>query len=214
MKYKLLIFSVFVSFMAAGQMKQSTFVFGPKVGVQASKIQIVDNPGETSSKLIMQYQAGIFTRLNVGKFSLQPEALYQIKGGNLTDPTEKHTYRYFSTPILLGVSPLKGLYLEAGPEFNWSLNQGWKKDAVEQYGPDAATTNAFIAGARIDMLDAFSMFSLNLRYVHGLSNTNTRVANEGTPLDFRNRTFQVSVTYNFSEYYKWWKKYGLKTPKK
>jgi hypothetical protein len=214
MKNKLLLGFLLISAAGFAQMKQSTFVFGPKIGLQANRIAIIDNPGETASKLNMQYQAGIFTRLNLGKISFQPEAVFQVKGGNLTDPNQKLTFRYLSTPLLLGLSPFDGLFLEAGPEFNWSLNQGWKKEGVEQYGPDIKKDNAFIVGARIDMLDMLSMFSLNLRYVHGLNNFNTRIQNDGTALDLRNRTFQLGITYNFSEYYKWWKKYGIKKSKK
>lgn len=210
MKYKILLFSLFISYFGQAQMKQSTFVFGPKVGIQANKIKIVDNPTTRESKINMQYNVGIFTRLNLGKISLQPEAYFETRGGNITSSNEKLTYRNISTPILLGISPFKGLFLEAGPQFSWALNQGWKKDGIEQYGPDIKNDNAFVAGARVDLLDMFSMFSLNLRYVHGLNNVNTRLLNEGTPLDLRTRSFQISVTYNFSEYYKWWKKYGLK----
>ncbi|MGR3811035.1 outer membrane beta-barrel protein [Jiulongibacter sp. NS-SX5] len=215
MKRFLVLSFLFISTLGFAQMEQSTFVFGPKIGLQANTVRIVDNPSPTSSKLNMQYHAGVFTRLNFGeKLSLQPEAVFQVKGGNLADPAQKLTYRYLSTPILLGVSPLDGLFIEAGPEFNWALNAGWQKNGVEQYGPDAARDNAFIVGARIDLLDMFSMFSINLRYIHGLNNINTRVEHNNSPLDFRNRTFQISATYNFSEYYKWWKKYGLKKSKK
>lgn len=70
-----------------------------------------------------------------------------------------------------------------------------------------------VVGTRINMLDAVSMFSLNFRYTHGLTNVTNRLSDK-TPLDFRNRTFEVSVTYNFSEYYKWQRKYALKKKKK
>ncbi len=202
--------ALLLSFSVSAQMKQSTFVFGPKVGLQSNRVVILNNPTSRESKLNMQYHVGVFTRFNLGKFSLQPEAYYETKGGNITTPNEKHTYRDFSTPVMLGISPFKGLFLEAGPQFSWSLNQGWKKDGVEQYGPDASRNTAIIAGARIDLLDMFSMFSINLRYVYGLDNVNNRLKFEGNPLDLRTRSFQISATYNFSEYYKWWKKHGLK----
>lgn len=213
MKYKLLLISLLISQIGTAQMEQGTFVFGPRVGLQANKINLGDNPQKTVSKLSMQYHAGIFTRLNMGKFSLQPEAVFQIKGSTLKTPDSKNTYRYLSTPILLGVSPMKGLVLEAGPEFSWALNQGWKKEGVQQFGPDAKRDKALVLGARIDMLDMLSMFSVNLRYVQGLDNVTTTTF-ENKPLEYKNRTFQLSITYNFSEYYKWWKKYGLKKPKK
>jgi hypothetical protein len=58
-------------------------------------------------------------------------------------------------------------------------------------------------------LDMFSLFSLNIRYTHGLQNVSTSKYLT-TPLDFRNRSVQVSATYTFSEYYIWKRKYGVK----
>jgi hypothetical protein len=210
MKYKILLISLLISTGAFSQMKTKTFVFGPTVGFQANTLKIYNNTDGTTKKLSMQYHAGVFTRLNLGKFSIQPEAVFQVKGASLTKPDEKHTYQYISTPILLGISPMKGLFFEVGPEFSWALNQGWKKDGVQQYGPDAKNDRALVIGTRIDLLDMFSMFSVNLRYVQGMDDVSSRGTDLNTPTTFRNRTFQLGVTYNFSEYYSWWKKYGLK----
>jgi hypothetical protein len=213
MKQSVLLFALLLSFATEAQMKQSTFVFGPKVGLQTNRLSIIDNPTNRKSKLNIQYNVGAFGRLNLGKVSFQTEAFYETRGGNLTDQNQKFTHRNLSVPVLAGVSPFKGLFLEAGPQFSWALNKGWKKEGIEQYGPDIANDHALVAGARIDLLDMFSMFSINLRYVYGLQNTNTRIVHEGSPLDLRTRTFQVSATYNFSEYYKWWRKYNIKKPK-
>lgn len=213
MKYKILVLALICSLSLSAQMKQSTFVMGPKAGVQTAKLSFIsENPENTDEKLAVYYQGGIFTRLNVGKFSLQPEFVYTQKGGNFENPDQKHTYRYLATPVLFGFSPAKGINLEVGPEFAWALNQGWKKEGVTQFGPDVANETSIVVGTRIDMLDMFSMVSMNIRYTHGLTNTTTREF-EGTALDFRNRTIQVSLSYNLSEYYKWWKKYGIKKKK-
>ena len=72
-------------------MKQSTFVYGPKVGVQTARLRIVgENPQNTDQKLAVYYQGGVFTRLNFGKFSIQPEFIYSQKGGNFEEPQQKH----------------------------------------------------------------------------------------------------------------------------
>ncbi len=213
MNIRTLLIFLLISNLALGQMKQGVFVFGPKVGLQANTLKFVTGPSGTSAKLNIQYQAGIFTRINMGRFSIQPEGIYQTKGATFKDPSEKHTYHYISTPVLVGFAPLKGLHLEVGPEYSWALNAGWKKDGITQFGPDLKIDKAIVTGLRIDMLDMLSMLSLNLRYTHGLVNTTERTSSE-VPLDFRTRSFQVSVTYNFSEYYKWWRKYGIKTKKK
>lgn len=214
MKLRQLLFLVALPMATFGQMKQSTFVFGPKLGLNMTKVKIVDNPTAFESKNRFDYNAGVFTRFNFGKFSIQPEAMYQEKGGNFSGAgTQQQSYKYVSTPVVLGYRPFKGINFEFGPEYSWALNVGAKNELRNIYGPDAKNDVALIVGTRIDMLDAVSMFSLNLQYVHGLTNVTNRMS-DTTPLDFRNRTIQLSVSYNLSEYYKWWSKYGLKKKKK
>jgi len=213
MKYKILLISLFISSMASAQMKDMPFVFGPRVGVQANNLSIENNELSTTTKLLFQYHLGVFARFTASKFSVQPEAYFQTKGATTATPEGKHTYRYISTPIILGFSPIQGLTLEAGPEFSWALNQGWKKNGIQQFGPDAKNDLGFVAGARIDLLDMFSMFSVNLRYTQGLKDVYSPASDAATPPTYRNKTFSLGISYNFSEYYKWWKKYGLKKKK-
>ncbi len=213
MKKTLVLIFISLTTLSYGQLKPRLFEYGPKLGLNVTTISIPNNPTTIDPKLAINYQGGIFTRFNYGKFSLQPEVIYQQKGATFKSPSEKHTYRYLSTPVLLGYTPLKGIYLEAGPEYSWALNAGYKKDGTSIYGPDRDRDVAMVVGARINMLDMFSLFSLNLRYAHGLQNTTKRLSNT-TPLDFRTRTFQLSVTYTFSEYYRWYKKDKERTKKK
>lgn len=193
------------------QFKPRMFEFGPKAGAQITGIKNFDTT-TIDKKISFLYQGGIFTRFNYKKFSIQPEFIYQVKGGTFKTPQAKQSYKYFSTPILFGVTPLKGIYFETGPEFSWALNQGFKKDGVTIYGPDAATDKSWIIGTRINMLDMFSLVSLNIRYTYGLTNV-SKSKSGVTPLDLRNRALQVTFSYTFSEYYKWKKKYGAKKRK-
>lgn len=193
-----------------GQIKPRLFEFGPKAGVLINGIATLDTV-TFDKKLSVGYQGGIFTRFNFGPISIQPELVYQVKGGTFTSPSQaKYSYKYISTPILLGFTPLKGIYLEGGYEPSWAINKGYKKEGLTIYGPDVATDKGLILGTRINMLDMFSLFSLNLRYTHGVQNVSTSKHLLKTPLDFRNRSVQVSVSYTFSEYYLWKKKYGVK----
>lgn len=205
MKVRHLFILIALPTLSFGQMKQGTFVAGPKIGVNLTKISIVDNPTDIVSKSRFAFNAGVFGRLNYGKFSLQPEVMYQEKGGNFTTPTQQQKYRFVSVPIMFGYRPVKGINLEVGPEYSFALNSGFKESDRNIYGPDNKKDFALIVGTRIDMLDALSMFSINLRYVHGFNDMTDRLFN-GTPLNFQNRTIQLSVSYNASEYYKWWRK--------
>lgn len=209
MKFLKIVPILFISTVSLAQMKQSTFVFGPKVGLNYTKVSILDNPTTTLSKFRFDMNAGVFARLNLGKVSLQPEFLYQQKGANFKEPAQQQKYRYLSTPILLGIKPFKGINFVAGPEFSWAQNVGMADTDRQIYGPDIKKDFSGIVGVRIDMLDMMSMFSIDLRYIHGFTNVTNRVSGT-TPLDFRNRTIQASISYNFSEFYKWWNKYGEK----
>jgi hypothetical protein len=196
---------IFVS----AQYKPKFFEIGPKIGLNIAGIGTLDTV-TYKKKISANYQAGIFTRFNAGKFSLQPEFIYQNKGATFSKgKTGKFAYKYLSTPILLGFTPMKGVYLETGAELSWALNKGYKPQGLTVYGPDVATDKSWVIGARINMLDMLSLVSINVRYTHGLTDqSNEKVGN--TPVDFRNRTFQLSATYAFSEYYLWKRKHDVK----
>jgi Outer membrane protein beta-barrel domain len=227
---KVILFTIIFS-PSFAQFKPKTFEFGPKIGLNVTTVVNFD-PSKLTNKLALNYQGGVFARYNNGKFSIQPELIYQTKGAtyktdfNKTDVnitsgvstvvsktvSGKDAYKYVSVPVLFGFSPLKNIYLETGPEFSWALNKGKKVTDKTIFGPDKATDKGWIIGTRINMLDALSLFSLNIRYTQGLTNvSNTLSKVDGlTPLILKNRALQVSVTYTFSEYYSWKKKYGIK----
>jgi Outer membrane protein beta-barrel domain len=191
------------------QYKPKFFEIGPKVGFNVSGLGTLDTIS-FKKKISANYQIGIFTRLNVGKFSLQPEFIYQGKGASISKPIQgKFSYKYLSTPILFGFTPIKGVYFETGPEFSWALNKNYKPQGLTVYGPNVSTDKSWIVGARVNMLDMLSLVSINVRYTHGLTNQSiSKIGN--TPVDFRNRTFQLSATYAFSEYYLWKRKHDAK----
>ncbi|HEY1054721.1 MAG TPA: outer membrane beta-barrel protein, partial [Emticicia sp.] len=152
---------------------------------------------------------------------VQPELYYQVRGGSFKATTNfaetgntilRNHYRYISVPLLLGYEVAKNISIVAGPEYGYSLNANTNK------GPDVASDFNLVGGVRIDMLDMAHLFSINIRYVHGLSNTTNKIyiptGAAAVPLTFQNRTLQISATYNFSDYYNWWKKHGKSTKKK
>jgi hypothetical protein len=225
MKKILFIALLLMSDFAFAQLNPSSFQFGPKVGANISKIALLGTGSNSaSSKLSINYQAGVFGRFNLGKVSIQPEIVYDQMGGNMKTPSNKQVYRYISTPLILGVQVAKGIHLIAGPKYSWALNKNYVFESpttatvkkISKYGPQSANDLGFVVGTRIDMLDMFSLFNLNIRYTRGMVDQYT--LNTGTykdlPVSFRNNNFEVGVSYNFSEYYTWWKKYGIKKKKK
>ena len=194
---------------AMAQITPRLFEYGPKLGVNLSTVSPLDTFTYSKSPGF-GLQGGVFGRLNVDKFSLQTELIYQAKGANLKSPiAQKHTYRYISTPIIVGFTPVKQIYLELGYEKSWAINTYDPERTRTTYGPGITGDQSLIAGVRVNLLDAFSLFSVNVRYVHGLDNVTT-LKTLNVPHAFENRSLQVSATYTFSEQVNWNKKFGKK----
>jgi hypothetical protein len=168
--------------------------FGLKVGVQLTSAPITE--GSVSPSIVKQdldFHFGVMYRYRFSKFVIQPEVLYQIKGGTyqrlqVGSTTNRNTidnnFNYLSVPIMLGYIPVEGLTIQAGPEFSWRVQT--------TNGPQSATDTGIALGIHYDFLDMLDKFSLNIRYVHGL----TKIP-ETVNSTLQNRAFQVGVVYNF-----------------
>ncbi len=211
---------VLVSIISFAQVRPNT-QYGFKVGISDSKIAIINNRSNIIPKYKNNINIGLFYRWNLKKISVQPDLYYQAKGGTLKSATNftetgntilRNNYQYLTGAVLLGYEIVKNVHLVAGPEYGYSLNTGTKR------GPDVNSDLSLIGGIRIDMLDAAHLFSLNIRYVHGLTNTTNKTYTlddkSVIPLNFQNRTLQVSASMNVSDYYRWYKKHGDKKKKK
>jgi hypothetical protein len=212
---------IFSALQVSAQTKPKT-QYGFRVGLNSSYTFLKDNQTDILSRFRSDLHAGVFYRFNVSKsLSFQPELVYNNRGGSLkgfsvnfpesNNAILRGNYQYMSVPLILGLSPAKNVFFEVGPEYSRALNYNKK------YGPDRPDDLSLVLGARIDMLDMAHLFSLSFRYVHGFSDlsndTFTSTDKITSPLNMFNRTVQVSATYNFSDYYRWQKKYGLKKKK-
>jgi hypothetical protein len=181
---------------------------------------IINNRTNISNKLRNDFNAGGFYRWNLKKISLQPELYYQAKGGSFKATTNfaetgntilRNNYQYLTGSFVVGYEIAKNIHLVAGPEYGYALNAGSTRGPYTNYDFSLA------GGVRIDMLDAAHLFSLNIRYIHGLTNTTNKTYTledkSVIPLNFQNRTLQVSASFNFSDYYRWAKKDKTKKKK-
>ena len=182
----LLVAFLFASFSSFAQLQG---VFGIKAGASSS---ITAQEGVTPyavERYKTAFNLGGIYRLRYKRFVAQPELLYSVKGGSLrrlgtNEQTVRNNFNYISLPILLGWVPTEGLVLQAGPEFSYAINT--------PNGPGKKQDTGIAIGAHYDFLDMAEKFSLHLRYIHGLNNVSSN------PLvEYRNRTFQVSLVYNF-----------------
>ena len=210
---------VLINLISFAQIRSAT-QYGFKIGTGISSTAIINNPTTIVSKFRNDMNIGAFYRWNKNKLSFQPEIYYQVRGGSFkagvnfaetSNSILRNNYQYLSVPLIFGYEIAKNVHLIAGPEYGIALNAGTK------YGPFKSTDFNMVGGVRIDMLDAAHLFSINIRYVYGLTNTTNKtytLADKSiVPLNFQNRTLQISATCNFSDYYRWYKKHGDKKKK-
>lgn len=101
---KLTIIIILAVFTLTGN-AQGVFDFGPKIGINTSKIS--SNVSDYNPQTINKFQFGAFARINMGRFYIQPEAYYNSKGGEYVDKVDATTINSFNlhsidVPALLG----------------------------------------------------------------------------------------------------------------
>ncbi|MBO0931061.1 porin family protein [Fibrella aquatilis] len=165
--------------------------FGFKIGPSLTESPI-DGVSPTFVKRKLDFHLGVMYRYRFYKFVLQPELLFQIKGGTYQQLaigssnriTTENNFNYISVPLMLGYMPTEGLTLQAGPEFSFALKT--------PNGPQTNRDTGIAFGVHYDFLDMLDKFSLNVRYVYGL----TKIP-ETVNSTLQNRAFQLSLVYNF-----------------
>ncbi len=168
--------------------------FGAKFGAQTTKTAI-QGTSPNISKNSTEFNLGVIYRLRYRKYVLQPELLYSVKGGSFQiEPTSgtgarttiHNNYNYLSVPVMFGYIPTEGITLQVGPEFSYALN------TPASNGPAVRNDLGLAVGAHYDFLDMLANWSLNARYIYGFNNISP-----DAQASFYNRTFQLSLVYNF-----------------
>jgi hypothetical protein len=168
MKKIIVLFTLLVTIHVSAQQK---FAIGIKVGQNFSSVNNVYVDRHAAS-----YHIGATVQLGITKaISIVPEvilsqtkleAVYPLdfSPNNIIKPETYHL-NYLAIPILLQLKPVKGLLLQAGPQYSILIDK--KKDGVEN--ATLAFKNgefAFIGGAKID-LGGFFLYG---RYIIGMEN--------------------------------------------
>lgn len=153
---KLTILIILAVFTLTGN-AQGFFDFGPKVGINASKMS--SNVSDYNPQTINSFQFGAFARINFGRIYVQPEAYYNSKGGEYIDKVDATTINSFNlktvdVPALLGLKIIDqkalNLRIMAGPVVSFLIDKSVKGQFTE-----ANLKNSFFAwqyGAGLDFL--------------------------------------------------------------
>ncbi|XOD69347.1 MAG: porin family protein [Flavobacteriales bacterium AspAUS03] len=150
----LLIFTLFMTAQTIGQKVGETvdktidetkkifkeMQYGVKTGVNISNIT-----GMYKSSSVVGFYAGVYGRYNLDEnMVIQPELLISRQGSKLTSLNNKLretiVNTYLNIPIMFGYHVVKGIHLEAGPQFGFALS----KDKFSNYnGNEDLKANTF-----------------------------------------------------------------------
>ncbi len=171
--------AVGIMMMSTSAFSQVSLNFGPKVGINYSRLSFSGADRRISNRYATGYQGGAFLRINFNRFYMQPEALFNEKGSRLSfdaDPSDqvgsrisgKVKLQSLDVPLLLGVklidSKLFNLRIAAGPVYSRQLND--RSDILDNLLPDSRFRRnqyGYQAGLGIDLAN----LTLDARYEGG-----------------------------------------------
>lgn len=200
--------AIILSIPAFSQLK-----FGIKAGLSTNSISMADvktltsagSPNYTVEKLkgaTYGINGGLFMRLSISKFYIQPEVLFASSSNeykvtntaSLVDSVKKQKFNKLEIPVMVGFKLLKFIRINAGPSA--SLAIGSPAQLIKD--PDYKTmyskmTFGYQAGVGLDL---FKKLTVDLRYEGSLKKYQNKIENAlGVPvaLDDRPNAFLLSV---------------------
>ena len=168
-------------------------------GLNMASLSGADVPSD--AKGVTGYAAGLYLEINIpGPFSIEPEALYSMKGSKITigNYTMTDNYAYVDIPVLLKYFlpiPVVRTYLYAGPSYNILLSAKEKREGSGVTSTDTDIKDFITAsdlGAVVGLGVGFSGLRVDARYNMGLST----IDKNGTSKMF-NRVAAVYVGIGF-----------------
>jgi hypothetical protein len=168
-----------IMLMSTSAFSQTSVNFGPKVGINYSRLSFSGADRRISNRYATGYQGGVFLRININRFFLQPEALFNEKGSRISfaaDPADQVGSRIsgrvklqsLDVPLLLGVklieSKVFNLRIAAGPMYSRQLKD--RPAILTNLAPDARFRRnlyGYQAGLGVDL----GNLTLDARYVGG-----------------------------------------------
>lgn len=113
---------IIISASISAQESKKKSIAGIKGGYNLSSVSF-DGNSETSQ--LHGFHLGIYGESFIGKnVSIQPEIIYSQQGYKIIDNGTTYTQEldYINIPLLLKFYPVKSFFLEAGPQFGFSIS--------------------------------------------------------------------------------------------
>ncbi len=175
---------------SAAATAQVGFNFGPRVGVNFSSLSLSSSNG-LSVEGRAGFVGGAFARIEIARFTIQPELVYAIRNGKGAQGSNSFTIRTgsFDVPLLLGLKFADGEVVKArilaGPVFSFNTDKEVSVGQVLDYPADYVT--AIQAGVAVDVWK----FIFDLRYEFALKDQLTDATGRGVRLNH----FQFGVAF-------------------
>ena len=181
------------------------FTVGPKIGISSSNIKIDEVESIKSGDSKVGFHVGLFSRITLGSFYLQPEATFTSAGGEIEisddngdtfDQIAELNYNKLDVPLMAGLKFGNIFRINAGPVFSLILSEDARNvdntvDEVKSNYNNALV--GYQAGAGIDL----GNLTVDLRYEGNLSKLgeSIQVGNESFNTDMRNNQILLSVGF-------------------
>lgn len=127
------------------------------------------------AKSIQGYHGGLWVKLG-DDFFVKAELVYTHFKNEFSDPT-LYTIRTnkIDIPVVVGIKILGPLYVFAGPDFQYIVNQDFTENGITE---SQETFENFTTGLHLGVGVAFGRFSLDLRWDKGLTQNSIDIVNE------------------------------------
>ena len=199
---KLFLIASFMVLGGAAAQAQDAFHFGAKGGVNFANIA-GDDAADQESRT--SFYAGLVAELPISEmFSIQPEVIYSAQGSTIAAIDEDNTFDvddnveyqldYVSVPVLAKIYLVDGLSVQAGPTFNFKVNEEIDYQPTQDGGdidnPYPGAQDFEFGGAAGLEYKFNNGFFIQGRYTYGFSET-------FEDLDIHNSVWQAGVGFMF-----------------
>jgi hypothetical protein len=192
------IVAAFVLLLTCASPAAAQITYGVKAGVNFANVAF-DGDDDVPSSGRIGVLAGAFATIPLTAWlTLQPEAIYTVKGASLDifDIDSEYIVDYLEVPVLARVPVRSNLYVAAGPSLAFQVRARSRTSF-------AGSTQEVDIGEEVESLDIgvvgavgyqMGRWVLDGRYTHGLSDTD---ADTSDNVKIRNRVFSLSAGFRF-----------------
>jgi hypothetical protein len=164
--------------MSVPAFSQVSLNFGPKIGINYSRLSFSGANRQINNRYATGFQGGFFWRVNINRFYVQPEAVFNEKGSQISFDANpggrisgKVKLQSMDFPLLVGFklidSEAFNLRIAAGPMYTRHLND--QSAVLDDLSPDARFRRnqyGYKAGLGMDL----GNLTFDARYAGGFQN--------------------------------------------